>query len=199
MSNDVGDDTQGEQNELSLEDIGLIGALARLASAQSAGFLKPLVDDPTMRLVDAFDKGGQPGLVVKVGDEIVGRYTTNLTQPKVVVDPENEKALDQYAEEHSGIEVIIRRNPTWEAALLKFARHDEETGEIIDSRTGEVIPGLKYDRGGRPTGGVTFTWEQKDIGANRLLRAWQSGAFDHLLQDKPQLMAGRPQPSAEDA
>jgi hypothetical protein len=200
MSNDAAGNGTGaaQPEELSVAEAGLVGALARLAHAQSKGILGPLMDTPGTRLVEAFEKDGQPGVVVKVGDEVVGKYTVNVVKPKIVVDQENESALDAYAEEHGGIEVVIRRNPTWEAALLKFAKRDKESGQIVDTRTGEVIPGLKYETGGQPTGTVTFTWDKTTGGDATLLEAWQRGDFDHLLRDTPQLLPAR-KPTAEDA
>lgn len=201
MSNDVaGDGTQAQQPaELTIAEVALVGALARLAHAQSKDVLGPLMDDPNARLIDAYDKSAQPGVVVKVGNEVVGKYTVNVVQPKIVVDPAKEKELDAYAEEHGGIEVVIRRNPTWQASLLKFAKRDEETGQIIDTRTGEVVPGLKYEAGGQATGAVTFTWEKKTGGPTSLLHAWQRGDFNHLLGGTPQLLPGKAKPAAEDA
>ncbi|MFI1532166.1 hypothetical protein [Streptomyces griseus] len=189
---------QTEQDQVPIDLVGLVGALARLAHGQATATLQPHVDDPKARLVKAFETGGQPGVVVKVGDEIVGRYTVNLTKGKFAVDPDNEEKLNAYADDHGGMEVVIRRNPTWEKGLLNAARRVKDSDDIIDSRTGEVVPGLKYVPGGRPTGGVTFTWEGETAGQETLMRAWQSGALNHLLQHVPELVAG-PQQPAENA
>ncbi|MFB6700291.1 hypothetical protein [Streptomyces rubiginosohelvolus] len=199
MTQDAADGTQHtEQDEMPIDIVALVGALARLAHGQTTATLAPLVDDPTARLLKAFESSGHTSSVVKVNGEIVGRYTVNLTRGKFVVDPDNETELNKYADDHGGTEVIVRRNPTWEKALLNHARRVEGSDEIIDSRTGEVVPGLKYVPGGQPTGNVTFTWEGKTAGQNTLLAEWKSGALDHLVKHVPALVAGRT-PSAENA
>ncbi len=200
MANDAAaEETQAEQSAgPSLSDIGLVGALARLLDEQMVKKeIKPRIDGPKVPLLKAYE-AGQSELVVRIGDDLIGRYKVNVAQPKVVVDPDNEAALNEYADEHGGIEVIIRRNPKWEEALLRFAEYDEDTGLIIDTRTGEPVPGLKYEKGGDPTGSLTWTWEQKDVGKKRLMRHYQEGTLNHLLTDTPELMAG-PRPAAEDA
>lgn len=200
MANDAAaEEVQAEQPaEPSLSDIGLVGALARLLDEQMVKKqIKPRIDGPKVPLLKAYESG-QSELVVRIGDDLIGRYKVNVAQPKVVVDPDNEEALNEYADEHGGIEVIIRRNPKWEEALLKYAEYDEDTGQIVDTRTGETVRGLKYDKGGNPTGSVTWTWEQKDVGRKRLARHYREGHLNHLLQETPELMAG-PRPAAEDA
>ncbi|MET9776121.1 hypothetical protein ABZ023_18005 [Streptomyces sp. NPDC006367] len=202
MANDAAaEEAQAEQPaELPLSDVGLIGALARLLDERLVKQeIKPRIDGPKVPLLKAYETG-QSELVVRIGDDLIGRYKVNTAQPKIVVDPDNEADLNEYAEDHGGLEVIIRRNPKWEEALLKYAEYDEDTGLIIDTRTGNVVPGLKYEKGGGPTGGVTWTWEQKDVGKKRLARHYQNGALDHLLTDTPALMAGpRPTPDEDDA
>ncbi|MET7575544.1 hypothetical protein ABZT04_44950 [Streptomyces sp. NPDC005492] len=197
MANGATEETRaGQSVEPPLSEVGLVGALARLLNERTARIIKPRVDAPKARLIKAYE-GGQSELVVRVGDDVIGRYKVNVAQPKVVVDPDNEDALNAYADEHGGTEVVIRRNAKWEEALLKYAEYDEETGKIVDSRTGEFVPGLKYEKGGEPTGSLTFTWEQKDVGRKRLMRHYQDGTLNHLLGETPELMAG-PRPAADD-
>ncbi|MEE1764437.1 hypothetical protein [Streptomyces sp. SP18BB07] len=198
MANDAVEDPQAEQPaELPLSDVGLIGALARLLDERMVKkVIKPRIDAPKVPLLKAY-KDGQSELVVQIGDDIIGRYKVNVAQPKIVVDEDNEAALNKYADKHGGIKVTITRDETWEQALLTFAEYDEDTGLIIDTRTGEVVPGLKYEQGGQPTGSLTWTWEKRDVGRKRLMRHYQEGALNHLLQEAPELMAG-PRPTAED-
>ncbi|MFG2408728.1 hypothetical protein ACGFR8_31180 [Streptomyces brevispora] len=199
MANDAVEDTQAEQPAgASLLQIGLVGALARLMTDHQKTVLTPKTDGPKAPLIKGYVEGGQSDLVLRVGDDVIGRYKVNLAQPKVVVDQDNEAALNRYADQNGGTEVVVRRNKKWEESLLKYAKYDEDTGLIIDTRNGQIVPGLKYAKGGDPTGNLTFTWEQKDVGKKRLLRLYESGALDHLLKDAPELMAG-PRPSAEDA
>ncbi|MEU3282455.1 hypothetical protein [Streptomyces antibioticus] len=199
MVNDAVEDPQADQPaEPRLSDVGLIGALARLLNDHQKKVVKPVVDAPKVPLIKGYVEGGQSDLIIRVGDDVIGRYKVNLAQPKVVVDEDNEAALNEYADSHGGIEVIIRRNPTWEASLLTYARYDEDTGQIIDTRNGEVVRGLKYEKGGDPTGNLTWTWEQGEVGKKRLMRLYQEGALNDLLKEKPELMAG-PRPTAEDA
>ncbi|MDH6628678.1 hypothetical protein M2271_006511 [Streptomyces sp. LBL] len=200
MANDAAtEESRAEQSAgPSLSDIGLVGALARLLDEQMVKKeIKPRIDGPKVPLLKAYETG-QSELAVRVGGDLIGRYRVNLSQPKVVVDEDNEAALNEYADKHGGTKVVIMRDETWEKALLEFAEYDEDTGLIIDTRTGEVVPGLKYEPGGQPTGSLTWTWEKKDVGKKRLMRHYQDGALNHLLTDMPQLMAG-PRPAAEDA
>jgi hypothetical protein len=198
MANDAAEDTQTEQPaERSLADIGLIGAIARLAIEHQGKTIVPRVDAPKTRLIKGYVDNGQSDLVVRVGDDVIGRYKVNLARPKVVVDLDNEAALNEYADEHGGTEVVIRRNATWEKSLLKYAEYDEATGLIVDARNGNVVPGLKYEKGGDATGGLTWTWEQGDAGKARLLRLLNDGTLAHLLQEMPELTGG-PRPPAED-
>lgn len=199
MANDAVEDPQVEQPaEPRLADIGLVGALARLLTEHQKDVVQPRVDAPKARLIGTYVEGGQSDLVIRVEDDVIGRYKVNVAQPKIVVDTDNEAALNEYADKHGGTEVIIRRNVTWEKSLLKYAKYDEDTGLIIDTRNGEIVPGLKYEKGGGPTGGLTWTWEQGDVGRKRLMRLHQEGALNHLLKSAPELMAG-PRPTAEDA
>jgi hypothetical protein len=198
MANDAVDDPQADQPaEPTLADVGLIGALARLLDERVVKkMIKPRIDAPKPALLKAFE-AGQSELVVRVGGDIIGRYKVNIAQPRIVVDEDNEAALNKYADQHGGTTIEIVRDPTWERALLDFAEYDEDTGLIIDTRTGEVVPGLKYEKGGEPTGSLTWTWERKDVGKKRLLRHYREGALDHLLRDAPELMAA-PQPTVDD-
>ncbi|MET8717457.1 hypothetical protein ABZV52_30275 [Streptomyces sp. NPDC004735] len=199
MANDAVEDTQAEQPAgPSLLQLGVVGALARLVAEHQKKVIAPKTDGPKAPLIKGYTEGGQSDLVVRVGDDVIGRYKVNLAQPKVVVDEDNEAALNRYADDNGGTEVVVRRNATWEQALLKYAEYDEDSGLIIDTRNGQIVPGLKYEKGGDPTGNLTFTWEQKDAGKKRLLRLYEAGALDHLLKDSPELMAG-PRPSAEDS
>ncbi|MFG3263463.1 hypothetical protein [Streptomyces bobili] len=199
MANDAAEDTQGAQPaEPRLSDVGLIGALARLMADHQKDVVQPKVDAPKAQLIKVYVEDGQSDLTVRVGDDVIGRYKVNVAQPKVVVDRDNEAALNEYADKHSGTEVVIQRNATWEKSLLKYAKYDEDTGLIIDTRNGEVVPGLKYEKGGGPTGGLTWTWEQGDAGKKRLMRLYQEGKLNHLLKETPELMAG-PRPTAENA
>ncbi|MFJ4988719.1 hypothetical protein ACIP9H_33585 [Streptomyces sp. NPDC088732] len=196
MANHATDGTQAEQPaELPLDQLGLLGAVARMLKDQNNGTIQPHVNAPLERLSEAFESG-QTHLAIRVGDELIGTYKVNTTNPRFVVD--DEKVFDAYAEAHDGIEVIIRRRASWEAGVLKYAKRDEETGTIIDSRTGEVIHGLRYEPGGQPTGTVTWTWAEKDAGRIRLLKAVQRGDLNYLLRARPELTSG-PQPAAETA
>ncbi|MBK3644475.1 hypothetical protein [Streptomyces sp. MBT33] len=198
MANDAVEDQQAEHSDgPRLSDTGLIGALARLLIEHQAEVIQPRVDAPKAELIKVYIEGGQSDLVVRVGDDVIGRYKVNTARPKVVVDQDNEEALNKYADKHGGTKVTIERDPTWEKALLKFAKYDEDTGLIIDTRSGEVVPGLKYEKGGGPTGGLTWTWEQGEVGKKRLMRLHQEGKLNHLLKETPELMAG-PRPTAED-
>ncbi|MFF4543589.1 hypothetical protein ACFY1J_04990 [Streptomyces sp. NPDC001406] len=198
MANDAVEDNKAEQSaDLPLSDVGLVGALARLLDEQMVKkVIKPRIDAPKVPLLKAY-KGGQSELVVQIGGDVIGRYKVNLAQPRIVVDEDNEAALNEYADKHGGTKVVITRDETWEKSLLQFAEYDEDSGLIIDSRTGEVVPGLKYEQGGQPTGSLTWTWERKDVGRKRLMRHYQEGDLNYLLKEAPELMAG-PRPNAED-
>lgn len=198
MANDAVEDPQAEQPAgPNLLQIGLVGALARLMTDHQKKVLTPRTDGPKEPLIKGYVEGGQSDLVIRVGEDVIGRYKVSTVRPKIVVDEDNETALNKYADENGGTEVVVRRNETWEESLLRYTKYDEDSGLIIDTRNGQIVPGLKHIKGGDPTGALTFTWEQKDVGKKRLLRLYESGALDHLLKDTPELMAG-PRPS-EDA
>ncbi|MGW3628370.1 hypothetical protein [Streptomyces sp. NPDC000880] len=192
MPNDDAADEQQAQEPapMPLDKVALVAALARLHDEQVGKLVRERMKSPTSLLVEAYEKSGQPGVVAKASGQVAGRYTVNTTKPRIVVD--DEKLLDAYAEAHGGLQVVIQRDPVWEAALLKYAKKDPGTGLIVDTRNGEVVPGLKHVAGGDPTGSVTFTWADGDAGRKALLDAWQRGDFDDLLEEMPMLMPARP-------
>ncbi|MFG2986144.1 hypothetical protein ACGFYQ_33665 [Streptomyces sp. NPDC048258] len=191
MSNDIADEQQAEQPApMPLDRVALAAALARLFSEEIGPAIDERMSAPVERLIEAYEKSGQPGVVARIGDRVAGKYTVNVTHPKYTV--EDGKALDDYAATHEGLEVILRRNPTWEKALLKHVAQTD-SGEIVDTRTGEVVPGLKYVPGGRPNGQITFTWADGGAGRKALMQAWQRGELNDLLDELPMLM---PAPTA---
>lgn len=194
MSNDVADEQHGtDEQQPPLNEAAVLAACARLFGEWIAPILSGVTDAPEARLIEAFEESGQSSVVAKVGALDAGTYTVSRSRGKFEVA--DEKAVDQWAEDHEGMEVIIRRRPAWEKALLQFAKQTP-TGEIVDTRTGEVIPGLRYVPGGRPTGNVRWTWADGGKGRDALLEAWRRGDLDDILGGRLALPAPPSNPSA---
>ncbi|MFJ4084855.1 hypothetical protein ACIP2Z_38680 [Streptomyces iakyrus] len=199
MSNDVADDTQADQPKaLPLPTLGIIGAIARAMEEHQKEVIKPRKDAPKDPLVDSFVKEKRSDLVITVGGEEVGHYKVATTNDRFEVD--DESAFDAFAEEKDEYELVFVRRKSWEDAVLKHAQRDPETGVIFDSRNGEVIPGLRFVPGGKPTGTVTWTWKKfkgQPIGKAVLLAAYRRGELNELLRETPELMP-MAQPGARD-
>ncbi|MEU1592753.1 hypothetical protein ABZ468_07805 [Streptomyces sp. NPDC005708] len=199
MSNDVADGTQAEQSTvLTLSDLGLIGAVASAMEDHQKNVIQPKKDAPKELLLQGFIESKQSDLVVEIDGEEVGTYKVATTNPKFVVD--DEKAFDRYAEEKGEVDIVIVRKASFEKAVLGAARRDPETGAIFDSRTGEIIPGLKYLPGGKPTGTVRWTWKTfkgEQVGKAVLMAAIKRGDLNHILRETPELLPGAGKPAAE--
>ncbi|MGW4086992.1 hypothetical protein ACWEGS_28570 [Streptomyces sp. NPDC004822] len=200
MSNDVADSAQADEKApaLPLTTLALIGAVARAMTEHQAAVIAPKVNAPKEHLVAEFLSRKQPTLHVEVGGEEVGHYKVNLTKDRFEVA--DEKAFDAYAEDKGEYDVLIVRRPSFEKAVLAHAQRDPETGTIFDSRSGEVIPGIKFVPGGKPTGTVTWTWKtfkKQPIGKAVLLAALRRGELNDLLRETPELLP-KTQPDARD-
>ncbi|MFI5990308.1 hypothetical protein ACIBAC_00440 [Streptomyces sp. NPDC051362] len=201
MSNDVTAGTQAEQQAPapSLATLGLIGAVARAMTEHQTAVIAPKVDAVKDPLVDAFLRSKQGDLTIEVGGEEVGRYTVNKSRDKIVID--DEAAFDAFAEEKGEYDVRIVRKPSFEKAVLGRVTRDAETGAIVDPATGEIVPGLKFVAGGKPTGSVRWTWKTfkgQATGWIALMAAIQRGDLTDLLRESaPELLPGR-QPGARE-
>ncbi|MFK0159103.1 hypothetical protein ACIQVK_44420 [Streptomyces sp. NPDC090493] len=200
MSNDVTDGAQADEKApaLTLTTLGLIGAVARAMTEHQTAVIAPKVNAAKEPLVAEFLERKQPNLIVEIGGQEVGHYKVNLTKDRFEVD--DEKAFDAYAEDKGEYDVLIVRKPSFEKAVLAHAQRDPETGAIFDSRSGEVIPGLKFVPGGKPTGTVTWTWKtfkKQPIGKAVLMAALRRGELDDLLRETPELLP-KAQPDARD-
>ncbi|MFD3311728.1 hypothetical protein [Streptomyces sp. NPDC058656] len=200
MSNDVADGTQAEESTtLPLYSLGLIGALARAMQEHQNDVIKPRKDAPKEPLIEDFLKDNRSDYVIKVRGEEVGHYKVATTNDRFEV--EDEAAFDTFAEEKDEYEIVFVRRKSFEDTVLKHAHRDPETGTIVDSRNGEIIPGIRFVPGGKPTGTVTFTWKKfkgKAIGKGVLLAAYRSGELDELLRETPELLPkAQPGASAE--
>ncbi|MFF8696273.1 hypothetical protein ACF08W_29080 [Streptomyces sp. NPDC015144] len=200
MTNDVTDSAQGDEKvaALPLTTLGLIGAVAKAMTEHQTAVIAPKVSAPKKSLVAEFLERKQSDLVIEIGGEEVGHYKVNLTKDRFEVA--DEKAFDAYAEDKGEYDVIIVRKPSFEKAVLAHAQRDPETGAIFDSRSGEIIPGLKFVPGGKPTGTVTWTWKtfkKQPIGKAVLMAALRRGELDELLREAPELLP-KAQPGARD-
>lgn len=199
MSNDVADDTQAEEPAgIPLPTLALVGALARAMEEHQREVIKPRKDAPRDPLVEDYLATKKPELVVEIDGEKVGHYKVNVTKDRFEV--EDDAAFDAYAEEKGEIEIVIVRRQSFETAVLAHAQRDPETGTIFDSRSGELIPGLKFVPGGKPTGTVTWTWNKykgQPIGKGVLLAAYKRGRLDEYLKETPELLP-KAQPGASD-
>ncbi|MEU1275388.1 hypothetical protein [Streptomyces sp. NPDC005799] len=199
MSNDVADDDQAKEHTgLPLKSLALVGALARAIEDHQKDVIKPKKDAPKEPLIEGFVENRQSDLVVEIRGEEVGRYKVNLTKDRFEIADQSK--FDAYAEDKGEIDIVITAKPAFVEASLKHAQRDPETGVIFDSRTGEVIPGLEFVPGGKPTGTVTFTWKKykgQPVGMGVLLAAYRRGDLDELLRETPELLPAR-QPGASD-
>ncbi|QFG13275.1 hypothetical protein SEA_GILGAMESH_83 [Streptomyces phage Gilgamesh] len=199
MSNDVAADTQAEEPAgVPLSTLALVGALARAMEEHQREVIKPRKDAPRDPLVEDFQATKKPELVVEIDGEKVGHYKVNLTKDRFEVD--DDAAFEAYAEEKDEIDIVIVPKPAFVTAVLAHAQRDPETGTIFDSRSGEVIPGLKFVPGGKPTGTVTWTWNKfkgRPIGKGVLLAAYKRGRLDEYLKETPELLP-RAQPGASE-
>lgn len=200
MSHDVADGTQAEQSAPTpnLVNLGLVGAVARAMAEHQTATIAPKVDAVKDPLVEAFAGRKHSDLTIELGGEEVGRYKVNLTRDRIAVT--DEAAFDKYAEDKGEYDIVFVRKSSFEAAVLKRATRDPETGVIYDSETGELIPGLEFVPGGKPTGTVRFTWKTfkgQQTGKAVLMTALMRGDLDELLRETPELLPGT-QPAAGD-
>ncbi|MFI8206700.1 hypothetical protein [Streptomyces sp. NPDC085937] len=190
MSHDVTEDTQSEEPQgIPLSTLALVGALARAMEEHQQKVIKPRKDAPRDPLVEDFQATKRPELVVEVGGEKVGHYKVNTTKDRFEVA--DAAAFEAYAEEKDEIDIVIVPKPAFVNAVLAHAQRDPETGTIFDSRTGEVVPGIKFVPGGKPTGTVTWTWNKhkgQPIGKAVLLAAYRRGELNEYLRETPELL-----------
>ncbi|WP_433860127.1 hypothetical protein [Streptomyces kronopolitis] len=111
----------------------------------------------------------------------VGAFTRSLSKPKFVVE-DDKKVLD-YADELGETEYVVR--PAFLKNLLSRLCYDPKTRAVIDSTTGELVPGIGYDPGGVTTS-VSPKWNKAGTEAldTRL------GFIDLALENLPELTAG---------
>jgi hypothetical protein len=200
MPHDVTDGATAEESAptQSLTTLGLIGALARAMTEHQTATIAPKVNAPKDPLVQAFLERKQSDLFITVGGEEIGHYKVNKTRDRFEID--DEAAFDEYAEDKGEYDVVIVRKKSFETAVLQHAQRDPETGAIFDSRSGELIPGLKFVPGGKPTGTVTWTWKtfkKQPIGKAALLAAYRRGDLNDELRETPELLP-KAQPDARD-
>ncbi|MER7937821.1 MULTISPECIES: hypothetical protein [unclassified Streptomyces] len=100
------------------------------------------------------------GVVTTVAT-VNGLRTTTFTQGtrKPYFEISDLSAFTDWADEKGETEWIIRSSFV-KAILNKRARW--ANGEVIDGETGEVIPGVSYNKGGQPTG-VTSTFTEAGL------------------------------------
>ncbi|NML55197.1 hypothetical protein HHL19_35270 [Streptomyces sp. R302] len=199
MSNDASDNVQSDEPvELSLQDIGLRGALTRAIKEHQLKELGPHVEAPLQRMLALFQEGGQSDLVVQIDGETVGKYKVNQTRAHFEVADADEFLA--FAEERGEVDIVITVKPSFKAAMLQRARRVPGSDTVFDSETGEELPGIRFVPGGRATGTVTWTWEKHqgvEIGREVLMRAAQDGRLDHLLHAVPELMPATPSADTE--
>ncbi|MGW0033067.1 hypothetical protein ACWDXD_25030 [Streptomyces sp. NPDC003314] len=192
MSNDVTDGTPEQDPQgVPLQVLGLTGAVARALDEHHSKMVGPKKDAAKEALVGSFTREGRTGLVVEIDGEEVGRYTVNTGKDKYEIsDPE---AFLVYAEERDEVDYIVVPKKSFEKAVLDRARRDPATGDVFDSESGEILPGVSFKPGGKATGTVTWTWKKfqgEEIGRGVLLRAYQSGRLNELLRGVPELLPG---------
>lgn len=185
MSYDTVDETP--EPALSLGDAALLSVFAKLFKEH----VVPAVDEKIAAvkgpLLTAYDNpdSSTKSVDAKVNGIAVATHTVAISKDKYVVGDAD--VFNAFAEERGEVEVIIQARPAFRDAVLKRAKYDKATGEIVDKTTGEVIPGITRIPGGRPTGTVSLTW--KDGGQEAVMEAFHKGQLDGLLRGVPMLPA----------
>ncbi|MFD7764092.1 hypothetical protein [Streptomyces microflavus] len=109
------------------------------------------------------------------GTAMVGTFTRSISKAKFVV--EDPGLLLDYADEKGETEYVIR--PAFLTSLMGRLRHDAKTGAIIDSTTGELVPGIAYEPGGVTTS-VKPSWNSAGTGALDERLGFLVGALEEL-------------------
>lgn len=192
MSNDATDGTTPEQASqgISLQTLGLAGAVARLIDEHHTSVVGPQKDAPKEALVEGFAKEKRTGLVVEIDGQEVGRYTVNMTKAKFAVT--DEAAFVAFAEDQDEVDYVPTPRKSFVNALLKRARRDPDTGIVFDSETGEPLPGVSFVPGGEATGNVTWTWttfQGEPVGKEAVYAAGRNGRLKSLLREMPELLS----------
>lgn len=146
---------------------------ARTAAIEVAA-LKALADEVSaqykaakQRALDALDAGDRKGAVLPDGQDIGTVWVTKGKVSGAVTDP---AALLEWAKAYhpDEVETVHRVRDSFVAALL--GRSENVDGTAVDTRTGEVIPGLTY-RLTEPYVAAKQTPEQRQA----FVRAWVDG------------------------
>ncbi|MFB6630054.1 hypothetical protein ACFCWY_09170 [Streptomyces sp. NPDC056362] len=193
MSNDATDGITPEQapQGISLQTLGLAGAVARLIDEHHESVVGPKKDAPKDALVKGFAEEKRTGLVVEIDGQEVGRYTVNTSKAKFAVTDQD--AFLAFAEERDEVDYVTVPKKSFVNALLKRARRDPETGIVFDSGTGEPLPGVSFVPGGEATGNVTWTWttfQGEQVGKEVVYAAGRNGRLKALLGEMPELLSG---------
>ena len=175
----------------SLGELALIAAATRVVKERVTPHFTANDADAKAALIAAYlGSDGTRSVQAKVDGVPVATLTVSVPKPKFTVsDPDQ---FLTYADEQGETEIIVRPKPKFQEAVLKRAVLDEETGQVVDKRTGEVIPGVTRIPGGQPSQ-ASLTWN--DDGFERLERAMKDGSLRHILGGMPQL----PPPHSDDA
>ncbi|MYW67113.1 hypothetical protein GTY65_24035 [Streptomyces sp. SID8379] len=184
MSHDA---AEQPQPDMSLGDVALLSAFAKLFKDHVVPAIDKKIAAVKTPLLAAYDdpERGTKSIDVKVNGVAVATQTVSVSRDKY--DVADDDKFNEFAEECGEAEVIIQARPSFREAMIKRAKFDKETGQIVDKLTGQVIPGMVRIPGGKPTGSVSLTW--KDGGKEAVVDAYHSGQLHSLLSGVPMLPA----------
>jgi hypothetical protein len=178
--------TQSEEQDataVTVGDLALRAAVAYRVKARVAEICDPLIDANAAYVKETKGvRSTEAEMPLDGGGTMpVGAFTRSMTKSKIVVA--DEKVVLDYADARG--ETLYVVNPAFLKTLISRLRYVPKSGEIVDSTSGEVVPGFRYEPGGE-TVSVSPKWSSAGVEA---LDA-RLGFLDLALENLPGLTAG---------
>ncbi len=165
-------------------EMALRAAVAYRVKARVAEICDPVIKANSEHIKNT---KGLPGTSAELpadgfGDRTVpvGTFTRSLSKPSFVI--EDDRKVLEYADERGETEYIVR--PSYITALLGRLHFDPDTKSVVDSTSGEVVPGIRYDPGGE-TLNVSPKWNKAGVAALDAKLKF----IDAMLSNLPELTA----------
>lgn len=111
----------------------------------------------TVDVLDALDVGDRKRATLPDGD-VIGTVSVSARAAGAVVTDEN--AFTQWVADHASTEVVTSVRPAYKKLVLGRLK-DTDDG-VIDTATGEIVPGVEFGDPGRPYASVRISDEQAD-------------------------------------
>jgi hypothetical protein len=176
---------------MNLSEAALRSAVAKLLMEELAAADKETRTQAMALFLDAFTEMGMRSLQVRLpGGEHIANAT--LTQPKDSIDFD-EAGFLAHVEADRPDEITKMVNPAYRTAIKRHLTIDD--GEVVDVRTGEVVPWASVRPAGKPRSfAVVFTAE----GRTAVKRAWQDDPAVLLEFLAPPALPAAPEPADDD-